>query len=176
MRAQAEAGHVVKTIKSLEVTLKDKLRVYSQQPKHPSLWLVTKVLSDIALKHAVKNLNTRQFDVAFNWMKTVQKYTEPLAGSDWSKNPEWILLRKNLHKNFALYHQRNTMWQQAFDNLKLALRLEKLLQLDQEATNTALTCAIIQQKMKNYGMSIEYAQMTLKDIERDLKIKKGEAL
>ena len=59
MRAQAEAGQVVKTVKSLEVTLKDKLRVYSQQPQHPSLWLITKVIADIALKHAVKNLNNR---------------------------------------------------------------------------------------------------------------------
>lgn len=130
MRAQAEGGHVVKTIKSLEVTLKDKLRVYSHQPQHPSLWLITKVIADIALKHAVKNLNNRQFDVAFNWLKTVQRHTEPLAGSDWSRHPEWILVRKNLHKNFALYHQKNTMWQPAFDNLKLALRLERLLSLD----------------------------------------------
>lgn len=58
----------------------------------------------------MKNLNNRQFDVAFNWLKTVQRHTEPLAGSDWSRHPEWILVRKNLHKNFALYHQKNTMW------------------------------------------------------------------
>ena len=30
--------------------------------------------------------------------------------------------------------------------------------------------------MKNYGMSIDYAQQTLKDVERDLKIKRGQAL
>jgi hypothetical protein len=40
----------------------------------------------------------------------VHKYTEPLSDSNWSANAEWVLLRKNLHKNFALYHQKNTMW------------------------------------------------------------------
>ena len=103
------------------------------------------------------NLNNRQFDQAFNHLKLAQKHTEPLAGSNWSANAEWMLLRKNLHKNLALYHQKNTMWQRAFDNLKLALRLEQQLNLTAEITNTSLTCAILQQKMKNYGLSIEFA-------------------
>ena len=107
---QAAAGHITKTVKSLEVTLKDKLRIHENQPAHPSIWQVAKVLADIALKHAVKNLNNRQFEQAFNLMKLVQKHTEPRAGSNWSSNAEWVLLRKNLHKNFALYHQKNTMW------------------------------------------------------------------
>ena len=96
-----------------------------------------------------------------------------MAGSNWSKIEEWVALRKNLHKNFAIYHQKNTMWQQAFDNLKLALRLEISLGLRQDITNTCLTCAIIQQKMKNYGLSIDYAQQTMKNIETELNIKKG---
>ena len=104
MKADANAGYVVKTIKSLEVTLKDKMRMYSENPKHPVIWQITKVVADVALKHAVKMLNNRQFDTAFSYMKIVQKYTEPVAGSDWSKNPEWCLLRKNLHKNYAIYH------------------------------------------------------------------------
>ena len=89
MKADANAGYVVKTIKSLEITLKDKMRMYSDSPKHPVLWQITKVIADVALKHAVKLLNNRNFDQAFSYMKIVQKYTEPVAGSDWSKNPEW---------------------------------------------------------------------------------------
>ena len=86
------------------MALRDKHRVYSNQPKNPSIWRVAKALADIALKHAVKSLNNRQLDTAYQYMKMVQKHTEPIAGSDWSLKPEWILLRKNLHKNFALYH------------------------------------------------------------------------
>ena len=67
------------------------------------------------------------------------------------------------------------MWQQAFDHLKLALRLEEQLGLTQEATNTSLTCAIIQQKMKNYGLSIDFAQRCMKSTEKELGIKKGMA-
>lgn len=170
---QAAEGHVLRTIRSLELTLRDKMRVYQATPAHPALWSITKVLSDVALKHAVKQLDNRQFDAAFKLLKQVQKYTEPVAGSNWSKREEWIVLRKNMHKNFAIYHQRNTMWQQAFDNLKLALRLETSLGLRQDITNTSLTCAIIQQKMKNYGLSIDYAQQTMKHIEVELNIKKG---
>lgn len=144
MQAQAAEGHVVKTLRSLEMTLKDKLRVYQDQPGHRALWSIAKLLADVALKTAVKHLNNRQLDLAFKYLKLTQKHTEPLAGSNWSKNEEWIVLRKNLHKNFALYHQKNTMWQQAFDNLKLALRLELALGLQLEVTNTCLTCAIIQ--------------------------------
>ena len=47
---QAAEGQVLKTIKSLELTLKDKLRVYQTTPAHPALWRITKVLADIALK------------------------------------------------------------------------------------------------------------------------------
>jgi len=68
------------------------------------------------------------------------------------------------------------MWQQAFDNLKLALRFEIQLGLQHEVANTCLTCAIIQQKIKNYGLSIDYAQQCLKNIEKGLGIKKGQAL
>ena len=68
------------------------------------------------------------------------------------------------------------MWQQAFDNLKLALRLEIQLGLSHEIGNTCLTCAIIQQKIKNYGLSIDYAQQCLKSIEQELGIQKGQAL
>ena len=38
MKADANAGYVVKCIKSLEVTLKDKMRMYSDNPKHPVIW------------------------------------------------------------------------------------------------------------------------------------------
>ena len=92
----------------------------------------------------MKQLNNRQFEAAFRHLQQVQRHTEPVAGSNWSKNEEWIVLRKNLHKNFAIYHQKNTTWQQAFDHLKLALRLETSLGLKQDITNTCLTCAIIQ--------------------------------
>lgn len=166
----------MKVIKSLELTLKEKLRVYSKSPDHPVLWRIAKIMGDLALKHAVKNLNARQFDTAFAYLRLTQKHTEPHAGSNWSSNLEWVILRKNLHKNFALYHQKNTMWQQAFDNLKLALRFEQQLNLVHDVTNTSLTCAIIQQKMKNYGLSIEYAQQCMKNIEAQLGIKKGAAL
>jgi len=71
MQHQAVAGQVVRTIKSLELTLKDKLRIYQDNPSHPTIWTITKVLADIALKHAVKNLNNRQHDLAFNYMKLV---------------------------------------------------------------------------------------------------------
>ena len=71
MQHQAAAGQVIKTIKSIELTLRDKLRIYSHQPSHPTIWTITKVLADIALKHAVKNLNNRQFDLAFHYMKLV---------------------------------------------------------------------------------------------------------
>jgi hypothetical protein len=148
---------VQKAIRSLEGALKDKMRIYHDEPGHPALWSITKALADIALRHAVKSLNNRQFDVAMQYLKVVEKYTEPLAGSNWSKRLEWAMLRKNLHKNLALYHQKNTMWQQAFDNLKLALRLEIQMGQQHEVANTCLTCAIIQQKVKNYGLSIEYA-------------------
>jgi len=42
--------------------------------------------------------------------------------------------------------------------------------------NTCLTCGIIQQKLKNYGLSIDYAQQTVKFIEKEMDIKKGVAL
>lgn len=132
-----------KALKSLEGALRDQLRIHQDQPGHPGIWQVAKVLADIALKQAVKSLDNRQLDQAFSHLKLVQRHTEPIAGSGWSANSEWVLLRKNLHKNFALYHQKTTMWQQAFDNLKLALRLEQQLGLAQDATNTSLTCAII---------------------------------
>jgi hypothetical protein len=68
------------------------------------LWQVTKVLAELSLRQAAKSLNQRLSDAAFKYLKEVQKITEAPLGSDWSRNPEWTIVRKNLHKNFALYH------------------------------------------------------------------------
>ena len=59
MQTQAAAGYVIKSIKSLEGTLKDKTSLYRAKPDHPAIWRIAKVLGDIALRHAVKNLNNR---------------------------------------------------------------------------------------------------------------------
>ena len=56
------------------------------------------------------------------------------------------------------------------------MRFEIILQLNQDIINTCLTCGIIQQKLKNYGLSIDYAQQTVKFIEKEMGIKKGVAL
>jgi hypothetical protein len=53
----AERGQMVKAVKSLEASLKEKMRVHQGEPEHPLIWRVAKVLSDLGLKHAVRCLN-----------------------------------------------------------------------------------------------------------------------
>ena len=65
------SGQIVKALKSLEISLKEKLRVYQNDPEHPSIWLVAKTIADIALKFAVKCLNDRKFEQAFTYLKVV---------------------------------------------------------------------------------------------------------
>ena len=89
-------------------------------------------------------------------MKLARKHTEPLPNSEWSSNPEWVLTRKNVFKNLALFHQKKEEWTKAFDCFKVALKLEK--DLKENTANTSLTCAVILSKLNRYAESIEFAQ------------------
>ena len=67
----AAKGHIIKALKSLETTLKDKMRIYNSEPDHPSIWKVAHVHGDIALKHAVRCINTGQLETAEQYLKIV---------------------------------------------------------------------------------------------------------
>ena len=81
------------------------MRVYRDAPSSNMLWMCIKVLGDITLKHAVKLLNDRKLEQARFMLKQCEKFTDPIAGSNWSKRSEWCVIRKNMHKNLALFFQ-----------------------------------------------------------------------
>ena len=156
--------------------MKDKIYQYKKTPNHPTLWKLASLLADVALKHAVKCLNMQKLDEAMKYLRAVDRNTEAFPGSDWSTNPEWLLIRRNMHKNMALYHQKKALWQNAYDNLKMAIRLETTLDVGLELAGSNLTCSILLQKMKNYPHSIDHAQNCIRILEKELNIKKGDAI
>ena len=53
---------------------------------------------------AVRSLNNNKNDKANYFLKLARKYTEPLPNSDWNENSDWMLTRKNVFRNLALYY------------------------------------------------------------------------
>ena len=53
---------------------------------------------------AVRNLNSGKSDKAYQFLKLARKHTEPLPNSDWNEEKDWMITRKNVYKNLALYY------------------------------------------------------------------------
>lgn len=98
----AARGNLDEAIKNLEDGLNERLGLYPAKDR--GVWLISKLLAEIGIRMAVRSLNNDKPDKANFFLKLSRKHTEPLPNSDWNENPEWMLTRKNVFKNLALYY------------------------------------------------------------------------
>jgi len=97
-------GLIEEAIRNLEDGIQERLNLYSAQDE--GVWLISKMLTEIALKMAAKAMNVEKMDKAQQFLKMARKHTEPLPNSNWAENKQWRETRRNVFKNLAIFYQK----------------------------------------------------------------------
>ena len=71
----------------------------------PKIWRLSETQADIALNFAIQSIRLKKMEEAADYLTNARKALEPLPGSEWSERHEWHVLRRDLFKNIAIFHQ-----------------------------------------------------------------------
>ena len=97
----ASRGYLTEAMKSLEDGLAERSTFYPSTDQ--GIWLISKMLVQINMKMAVKALDINKLEKANQFLKQARKFSEPLPASQWDQSPDWMNIRKNVYKNYALF-------------------------------------------------------------------------
>ena len=106
----------------------------------PKIWTLSQTIANIGLYFGISNLKSRNADKAVDYLFLAQHHIEPLPNSDWQSLKEWQMLKRDVCKNVALFHQQKDDLPKALDSLRQAIHFEK--QLGDNSANTCLTSAV----------------------------------